>query len=182
MNGLCDAARSTLIVIDLQQRLMPAIHDGAGVVKHALILAGAAKALGIPVIGTAQNPEGLGPNVAEVNALCDRVIAKTGFDGCAQPEFLAALDNGRGDLIVAGCEAHVCTLQTVLGLLERGRKVRLVVDATGSRRPLNKDIALDRAKAAGAELVTTEMVLFEWMRDSRHPKFRELLRLIKSIA
>jgi len=140
----------------------------------------AAKLLTVPIVGTAQYPAGLGPNVADLHALCNTVIAKTDFDACGEPAFIAALDaTDRPDLIVTGCEAHVCVLQTVLGLLEANRKVRLVVDAIGSRQLLNKTIAIDRAKAAGAELVTTEMVLFEWMRSSAHPRFKEVLRLIK---
>ena len=180
MNTLCDVLQSTLVMIDLQERLMPAIHDNEAVAGNARRLAQAAKLLDVPVIGTAQYPAGLGPNVADLHALCDTVIAKNDFDACGEPAFMAAPDAaGRADLIVAGCEAHVCVLQTVLGLLRHKRRVRLVADAIGSRLPLNKAIAIGRAKAAGAELVTTEMVLFEWMRSSEHPRFREVLRLIK---
>jgi nicotinamidase-related amidase len=179
MTLLCDASRSVLVVIDLQQRLMPAIHEGEAVVKNALALARAAHTLGVPVVGTAQYPEGLGPNVPEVQALCDPVIAKLDFDACAEPALLAALPPERDQLIVVGCEAHVCVLQTVLGLVSRDRKVRVVADAIGSRAPHNKAIAIDRMRAAGAELLSTEMVLFEWLRDCRHAKFKELLNLIK---
>lgn len=179
MNGLCDASRSTLIIIDLQERLMPAIHDGEAVVRNALRLAQTAKLLDIPVIGTAQNPQGLGPNVAEVHAECSQVFAKMNFDACAEPAFLDALAGERNDLIVAGCEAHVCVLQSVLGLLGRGYHVRLVADAVGSRVPFNRQIAMERARAAGAELLTTEMVLFEWMRSAAHPRFKDMLRLVK---
>ena len=179
MSHLCDASRSTLIIIDLQERLMPAIHEGEAVVANALRLAQAARLLGIPVIGTAQNPEGLGPNVPAVHALCDQVIAKMDFDACAEPDFLQALETPRDDLIVAGCEAHVCTLQTVLGLLSRKCRVRLAADATGSRQPFSKTVALERARAAGAQLVTTEMVLFEWLRTCRHPRFKDVLKLVK---
>jgi nicotinamidase-related amidase len=179
LNSLCDASRSVLIVIDVQERLMPAIHEGASVVGNVLRLAQAAKLLEVPVIGTAQYPAGLGPNVASIHALCDKVIAKTDFDACAQPDFLAALDPTRDDLIMVGCEAHVCVLQTVLGLLARKRRVRLVTDAIGSRNPTNKAVAAERAKAAGAELLTNEMVLFEWLRNCEHPRFKEVLRLVK---
>lgn len=179
MSLLCVASRSTLIVIDVQHRLMPKIHEGEAVVKNALILARAAKALDIPIVGTVQYPEGLGPNEPELHALCDEMISKTDFDACAEPALLAALSESRSELIVVGCEAHVCVLQTVLGLRAHGRAVRLVVDATGSRAPHNKAIALGRMQAAGVELVTTEMVVFEWMRSCKHPRFKELLELIK---
>lgn len=179
MNLLCDAARSTLIVIDLQERLMPAIEDGAAVVRQAGILAQAARALGLPVIGTAQYPAGLGHNLPEIHALCDQVVEKTDFDACAAPAFFQALDPARDDLIVVGCEAHVCVLQTVLGLLGRQHRVRVAVDAIGSRQAFSKAIGIERMKTAGAELVTTEMVVFEWLGNSTHPQFKELMRLIK---
>lgn len=179
MNLLCDATRSTLIVIDLQERLMPAIADGAAVVRQAVILAQAARALGVPVIGTAQYPTGLGHNLPEIHALCDQVVEKINFDACAAPAFLESLDPARDDLIVIGCEAHVCVLQTVLGLLARQHRVRVVVDAIGSRQALNKAVGIERMRTAGAELVTTEMVVFEWLGNSAHPQFKELMRLIK---
>lgn len=159
---------------------MPAIHDGDTVVDNARKLAKAAKLLTVPIIGTAQYPAGLGPNIADLHALCDSVIAKNDFNACAEPAFLAALDaTNRCDLIMVGCEAHVCVLQTVLGLLQANRRVHLVVDAIGSRQPISKTIAMERVKAAGAELVTTEMVMFEWMRSSKHPLFKDMLQLIK---
>jgi nicotinamidase-related amidase len=176
---LCDANRSMLIVIDLQQRLMPAIDGADAVLANALLLQRAAGLLDVPVLGTAQNPAGLGPNLPDVEALCGRVIAKDSFDACAEPAFLSALDATRDELVVLGCEAHVCVLQTVLGLRARGHRVRLVADAIGSRRPTNRDAALQRAQAAGAEPVTTEMVLFEWLRDCRHPQFKACLSLIR---
>ncbi|RJF97314.1 isochorismatase family protein [Noviherbaspirillum saxi] len=179
MSSLCDPSRATLVIIDLQERLMPAIHDSASVVANALRLAQTARLLAVPVVGTAQSPSGLGPNVPEIGALCDSVIAKTDFDACAERAFMDLLREERGDLIIAGCEAHVCVLQTVLGLRARQRRVRLVADGIGSRVPFNKTIALERAKAAGAELVTTEMVLFEWMRNSTHPRFKDMLKLIR---
>lgn len=176
---LCDASRSALIVIDLQERLMPAIHDGAEVVKRAHILALAAQALDIPVIGTAQSPSKLGPNVAAIDALCNQIIAKDDFDSCAEQTFLKALPKQRDQLIVVGCEAHVCVLQTVLGLLARRHEVRLIADAIGSRLPANKAAAIDRAERAGAQILTSEMVVFEWLRHSGHERFRELIGLIK---
>ncbi|MES2068834.1 MAG: isochorismatase family protein [Pseudomonadota bacterium] len=179
MSYLCDASRSSLIVIDLQQKLMPVIADGELLLKRTILLAQAARLLDIQVVGTAQQPLRLGPTVPAIHALLDQTIDKSSFDACAQPEFLAALENGRDELIVLGCEAHVCVLQTVLGLLHRKRKVKLVVDAIGSRDTANKAAAIQRAQAAGAEIVSSEMVMFEWMGDSEHPQFRQVLKLIK---
>jgi nicotinamidase-related amidase len=179
MNTLCDMSRSVLIVIDLQERLMPVINEGAAVMKRARILAQAAKTLGVPVIGTAQNSSRLGHNAPEIGEFFDRVVEKDDFDACAAPGFLESLPPSRDQLIVTGCEAHVCVLQTALGLLARKREVRLIADAVGSRDPLNKDAALQRAQAAGAQILTSEMVIFEWLRDCHHPSFRQLLGLIK---
>jgi nicotinamidase-related amidase len=173
------AATSVLLLVDLQARLMPAISDHAVVVGNALRLAQAARLLGIPVLGTEQNPEGLGPNVAELKALCGATLSKQHFDVTREAAFASFLPPDRPDIVVAGCEAHVCVLQTVMGLRRRQAPVRLVRDAVGSRSPANRDAAIARAGAHGAELVTTEMVVFEWLETADHPKFREVLRLVK---
>jgi nicotinamidase-related amidase len=174
----CDVSLSTLLVIDLQQRLMPAIHDGGAVLRNARILAQAARLLQVPVIATVQNPAGLGPKVDDIAALCDTVVTKTAFDACAEPSLLQALDASH-DIIVTGCEAHVCVLQTVLGLQSAGWKVKVVADAIGSRTPSSKEAALTRLRAAGVDTLTAEMVVFEWLRDCRHPRFKECLTLVK---
>lgn len=179
MSYLCDASRSILIAVDLQEKLMPVIADGGQVVKRAAILAQAARLLGIPVLGTAQQPLRLGPTVAAIHPLLELTIEKADFDACASEAFLAALDGGRDELVVLGCEAHVCVLQTVLGLLHRKRKVRIVADACGSRDNANKALAMQRAQAAGATIVSSEMLMFEWLRHSEHPQFKQILKLIK---
>lgn len=178
-NTLCDASRSILIVIDFQERLMPVIDEGAKVLKRAHILVQAAKTLGIPVVGTAQNPSRLGSNAPEVGEFFDHLIEKNDFDACASPAFLESLPESRDQLLVAGCEAHVCVLQTVLGLRSRGHEVRMIADAVGSRHAADKDAALQRAGMAGAQILTSEMVVFEWLRNCHHPAFRQLLGLIK---
>lgn len=179
MTYLCDASRSTLVVIDLQEKLMPVIVDGQQILRRAALLAQAARLMEIPVIGTAQQPLRLGRTVAPIHAMLDQTIEKSSFDACAKAEFMTALDNGRDDLVVLGCEAHVCVLQTVLGLLHRQRRVKLVIDAIGSRQASDKNAVIDRARAAGAEIVSSEMLMFEWIRDSEHPRFRDMLKLIK---
>jgi nicotinamidase-related amidase len=174
----CDAARSTLLLIDLQQRLMPAIHDHAAVLHNAHVLAQAAQLLHVPAVATAQNPGRLGPNDAGIARLCSRVVDKMSFDACAEAGLIDALDPAH-DIIVAGCEAHVCVLQTVLGLLSRGYRVKVAEDAVGSRTPANKAAAIARMRSAGADVVTTEMVVFEWLRDCNHSRFKECLALVK---
>ncbi|MCJ2092901.1 isochorismatase family protein [Methylobacterium sp. J-072] len=174
---LIDPARTLLLVIDVQVRLMPAIADGAGVIANTGRLFAAAKMLDVPSLFTEQNAGGLGPTVPELAPEPGAAFAKMSFGAAEAPGFLDRI--GDRDLVVAGCEAHICVLQTVLGLLEAGRRVSVVADAVGSRRPENRDAGLARMAAHGAELVTTEMVVFEWLGTARHPRFREAVKLIK---
>ena len=178
MTMLCNPDDSVLLVVDTQTRLMPAIHEGQGVVRRCVQLATAARELGIHVIGTEENPDGLGPLVAEIAALCDTTLAKFHFSAPHEEGFLRRLPAGRNTLVVAGCEAHVCVLQTVIGLLEAGHAVKWVADAVGSRHPHDRLAATERARRAGADVVTTEMVVFEWLGTSQHPKFKRLSQLI----
>lgn len=173
------AGSSLLLLIDLQARLMPAISEHEAVTANALRLARVARLLGVPVLGTEQNPAGLGHNVGEIVALCEATFAKQHFDATREPGWAEFLPADRPDIVVAGCEAHVCVLQTVMGLRRLSHRVRLVRDAIGSRTPANRDAAAHRAQAYGAELVTTEMVVFEWLETAQHPKFREALQLVK---
>jgi len=170
---------ATLLLIDLQERLMPVIGDHEAVVARAVRLAEAATLLGVPVRATEQNPAGLGPTVPPLAGYPQAILAKTTFSAAADPGFAALLPAGSGEIVVVGCEAHVCVLQTVLDLLTSGRRVVWAADATGSRDPADRVAAIDRARQHGAEIVTSEMVLFEWLRDSRHPQFREVHKLLR---
>jgi nicotinamidase-related amidase len=182
-NDAIDARRSALVLVDYQARLMPAIHRGDEVVEQAVALADAARELGIRVIGTEQDPDKLGPNVEAVAGRCAFTVAKTRFDAC-EDGLVEALDDGGeppAQVVIAGCEAHVCLLQTALGLLRRGRRVWVVETACGSRRPSDRLIAMRRLLHAGAVPVSTEMVLFEWLHDCRAPAFRPVLQVIKRL-
>ena len=176
---LLSAVASSLLLIDLQERLIPAIHDGAAVVANAARLAEGARLLEVPVCATEQNPAGLGPTVPALAAFPQLALPKTSFGAVAEPGFATLLPPGTEEIVVAGCEAHVCVLQTVLGLLARRHRVLLVADAVGSRGASNTAAAIDRMQRHGAEVVTTEMVLFEWLRDSMHPAFRDVQKLIR---
>ncbi len=181
--GLIDARRSLLLVIDFQQRLMPAIFDGDAVLKNATILAQAAQMMGITALATEQYSKGLGRTAPDIAALCAECIEKTTFGACGTPAFLDAVarlaPSSAPTLLISGCEAHVCVLQTALQLKAMMFDVRVVVDAIGSRKPVSKDTALLRMRAAGIALVTTEMVIFEWLRDSTDARFRQVVKLIK---
>ncbi|GJE11055.1 MULTISPECIES: isochorismatase family protein [Methylobacterium] len=175
---LIDPTRTLLLVIDLQIRLMPAIAASADVLANTGRLTAAARLLDVPVLVTEQNAGGLGTTVPELAPEPGRAFPKMSFGAARAPGFLDRLPRGR-DLVVTGCEAHICVLQTVVGLLEAGCRVYVVGDAVGSRRAENREAALGRMAAHGAEIVTTEMVVFEWLGTARHPRFREVVKLIK---
>lgn len=198
---LLEAQESQLVLVDYQQKLMPAIHDAQAVLANAVRLARAAQLLQVPVVATEQNPSGLGPTVDPLQALVGKPVAKMAFSGAAavlprlRPQPRAAgnarslpkhlqkpatpQDLQRPSIVLAGCEAHVCLLQTALELLDEELEVWVVTDACGSRTERNRDAAFDRLAAAGAELVTAEMVVFEWLRTAEHPGFRDALMLVK---
>lgn len=159
---------------------MPAIAGGDEVVANAGKLLAAAEELGVPVLSTEQNPKGLGSTVPDLARPDSNhpVVAKMTFDSCRAPGVMDGLPAGH-HIVVAGAEAHVCVLQTALGLLERSRRVFVVADAVGSRRPENKKAALRRLERAGAEVVTTEMVIFEWLGTAEDPAFKSVIALVK---
>jgi nicotinamidase-related amidase len=179
---LIDAAQSVLVLVDYQQRLMPAIHRGAEVVAEAVRLAGVAHELGIPVIGTEQNPQGLGPNADAIRGRCDITLAKIHFDACANgllDLLRTGADKPAREVVIAGCEAHVCLMQTALGLLTAGYKVWVVAQACGSRTAENHQLAMQRLAQAGATIVSVEMVAFEWLRSCEDSRFKSVLKLLK---
>ncbi|MDO8450072.1 isochorismatase family protein [Rhodoferax sp.] len=199
---LLDAAESQLVLVDYQIRLMPAIFEDALVVANAVRLGQLARLMAVPVWGTEQNPSKLGENLAEVKALCNQTLSKMHFSGVEEglgewlrppakpvagnarslPKHLqkpAADVPERNTVVIAGCEAHVCLLQTALDLLEDEFDVWVVTDACSSRTERNRDAAFDRLAGAGAELVTTEMVAFEWLRTAEHAAFKAVQALIK---
>lgn len=173
-----DPKRSLLLIIDFQSRLMPAIADGASAVKNAGRLIEIADMVGVPRLFTEQYARGLGSTVSDLPADRDRVFHKQSFDACREAHFLDRIP-ADGHIVVAGCEAHVCVLQTVLGLIAASRRTYVVSDALGSRRPEDKAAAIQRMAHHGAEIVTSEMVTFEWLQTADHPQFRQAIALIK---
>ena len=198
---LLQADDCQLVLVDFQARLMPAIHEDVAVLANARRLAQLAHWLQVPVWATEQVPDKLGATDEALAALCERVVAKAAFSGAAAlqpllappapaqrgnarslPKHLqkpAPAEPERGTLLLAGCEAHVCLLQTALDLLDRDWDVWVVADACGSRTERNRDAAYDRLAAAGCELVSTEMVGFEWLGDAGHPRFKDWQALIR---
>ena len=169
---------SILILIDLQGRLMPAIDQGEAVLKQCIRAAQIAQLLEIPVIGTEQSPNSLGSNLDSIQSLCSKTIKKEHFNACADG-LIGAIPDTRQQCILMGCETHVCLMQTALKLIDEGYDVSVVVDGVGSRRALDKQIALDRLSTAGARLITVEMLGFERLTTAQNPVFKEVLALLK---
>ncbi len=205
---LLDAHDSQLVLVDYQSRIMPAIFEAPLVMDNALRLARMAQLMEVPLWATEQSPAKLGQNPAELGALVaqcgGRTLAKMSFGATAElsdwlrpPERKASGGGNarslpkhlqkavppsapeRASIVIAGCEAHVCLMQTALELLEQEFEVWVVTDACSSRTERNRDAAFDRLAGNGAELVTTEMVAFEWLRNAEHPLFRQVQALIK---
>lgn len=170
---------ATLLLIDLQERLVPAIENAEIMLKNARTLALAAGHLGMQVVVSEQYPKGLGPTLSGLIALGQKALPKLTFDAMATPDISNRLASA-GAVVVGGCEAHVCVLQTVVSLRATGRAVWVVADATGSRTAASHQAAMSRMQSHGAEIVTTEMVLFEAMRSAAHPAFRTLSAMIKT--
>lgn len=179
---LIERSHSLLLVVDIQARLMPAIHQAEMVELGAVILLDAAARLGIPRLISEQYPKGLGATVPMVAAAAPDItpLAKIAFSCAADAAIAAAVRAAnRRQIVLAGAEAHVCVLQSALGFKAAGYDVVIVADATSSRRPESKSVALRRAAQAGITIATVEMVLFEWLGEAGTEEFRAISRLIK---
>jgi nicotinamidase-related amidase len=178
-------ARAHLLVIDVQDKLLPAIHRGDEVAARCAVLAQAACLLDLPVTISQQYPRGLGGTLESVREAAGpqaRVFDKTSFSCAGDPAIRAHLDataSTRPQIVLCGIEAHVCVAQTALDLHAMGLAVAVVTDAIGSRDPSSRDVALLRLAQAGVVPVTSEMVMFEWIGDAGSPEFKRLLPLIK---
>jgi nicotinamidase-related amidase len=170
---------SCLLIVDVQERLMPAVHEGQRVIESSAWLLRIAARLGVPALLSEQYPRGLGHTVPELAALvpAEAIMDKVHFSCAAEPACLARIEGtGREQIILTGAEAHVCVLQTALGLRASGKRVFVVADGIGSREPGNVDLALERMRAAGVQAVSREMVAFEWLERAGTELFREISR------
>ena len=181
---LIHADDSCLLVIDMQERLVAAMQAPARTIGNARILIAAARELAVPVLLTEQYPKGLGatvPELAEAAEAANAVILPKMHFSCMEDEdFAAAFEAaGRRQAVIAGMEAHICVMQTAVSLMDQGYEVFVVTDATSSRTLESEKACLDRLQACGAGIVTTEMVVFEWLGRAGTPAFKALLPLIK---
>ncbi len=176
-----NSAETALLVVDVQEKLVPKIAGAAALVRNIAFLIDACKALGVPVSATEQYPKGLGPTVAELAArLPANLPDKLAFSSCAVPAIVDGFRRGgRPKVIVAGIETHVCIMQTVLDLRALNFRVFLPVDAVGSRYRIDHDTAIERLRDAGAILVTSEMAAFELTGVAGTAQFKEISRLVQ---
>jgi nicotinamidase-related amidase len=181
-----DRDRSLLLVVDIQQRLVAHVQGHEAVIARSEALLAAARRLRVPCLLTEHCAADIGPVVPRLRERFDggEIFAKTRFGATDHPEFESLLHaQGRTQLVVAGMEAHVCVLQTVLGLAARQYDVFVVGDAVGSRgaRQTDRQFALDRMRTAGCTITGTETVLFEWTRAGDDAAFRDILALVKAL-
>ncbi len=183
--SLLDRERSALILVDLQEKLVPAIFESERVIRNAALLIECAKILHLPILLTRQYPKGLGDTVP---AIRERIpgdsppIDKVEFGCFNNREFaerIQAWKPQRNTLVVAGIESHICVTQTAIGALKEGFKVHLPADATSSRTAFNWKAGLDRMKESGAQLSSTEMIIYELLGKSGTPEFKAMLAFLK---
>jgi nicotinamidase-related amidase len=181
--NIIDPARCVLVLVDYQPRLLPAMHAAPQMLAEVQALVDVARVLGLRIVGTEQNPAGLGPLVDNLRRHCETTLTKMQFNACAEG-LLALLHPPTGlalpDVVIAGCEAHICLMQTALGLLWAGHRVWVIAPACGSRSPADHELAMQRLRQAGAVIASVEMVVFEWLQSCRHEHFKTLLPLIKA--
>jgi nicotinamidase-related amidase len=173
------AADTALLVIDVQEKLVPRIHQARGMVRNIAFLIDAARLLDLPVLATEQYPRGLGATIPELAGRLPARPDKVSFSCCAIPAVTEALQRGRPKVVLAGIETHVCVLQTGLDLLAANHQVYVPVDGVSSRYPLDHDLGLRRLEKAGAILTTSETCVFEWVGGADHPQFKKISALVQ---
>lgn len=174
------AADTGLLVIDVQEKLLPFIPGHAALVRDVGFLIDAARLVGLTVQATEQYPKGLGPTTPDLARRLPHRPEKTAFSCCALPEVAETFHRmARPKVVLCGIEAHVCVMNTAFDLLALDFRVYIAADAVASRHPRDAEIALRRLEQAGAHLVTAEMCAFEWVGGSSHPRFKDISRLVQ---
>ncbi len=178
---ILDAATSRLLIVDVQDKLLPAEPDVPGLIAGCRFLIGAAEVLSVPVTITEQYPQGLGPTTAELAKLCPPPVVKQTFSCWPALNWPTAGDDlaGRFQIVLAGMEAHVCVLQTAFDLQAAGYRVFVAADAVRSRRETDRQLAFQRMTSAGITLVAAESIAFEWCQRSDRPEFKAISKLVK---
>lgn len=176
---LIHADTSCLLVVDLQEKLMPALHKGKRLIRNSRWLIEIAHHLSVPVLVSEQYPKGLGHTVKALQPLLeqDQVLEKIHFSCVAESECRNRLNAGQyNQVVIIGAESHVCVMQTAIQLKQQAREVFVVEDCVSSRNPTDKTLALARMRQCGIHIVSREMVAFEWLRRADSDKFRYINR------
>jgi hypothetical protein len=179
---LMSAENACLMIVDVQQRLLTAMDSPRAVLSGCSLMMKAAGVLDVPMVVTEQYPEGLGPTVEPLAELApeDAFFSKIHFSSAGNVAIRGKIDQLKPDqVVIGGIEAHVCVLQTAIGLTEAGYKCYVAADATSSRTGANHAAAMSRLREAGVEIVTSEMIVFEWLEKAGTSEFRDLSRLLK---
>ena len=168
-----------IVGIDFQEKLVGMLKDKTCAEKMTKLVK-SAKLLDIPLIFTEQYPKGLGPTIKELSELELKIIEKTSFSAFREEKFKNhLLNSGKKQIIIGGIETHICVHQTVAELLDNGFEVYVIKDACGSRNDVEFECGINRMKENGAKITCLEVVLFEFLRTSRHPNFKEIQSFIK---
>ena len=176
------AENTCLVVIDIQEKLLHVMQNPEQVIKNTAVLIQIAKTLDIPILWCQQVPKALGPTVGELSSFLEGVVPinKSSFSCGGDEQFIEQIDVLKPrTAILCGIEAHVCVFQTALDLIQKDLNVHVIADATSSRTQENKDIGINRMAKEGVVISSTEMLLFEVLRNAKHEQFRELAKLIK---
>ena len=179
-----ESDQCALVVVDIQEKLLPPIFNKEALIKNAQLLIRLAKILTLPLMVTTQYSKGLGPTVPEIADLLTDVVTydKLEFGCFGSTQFrskIKSLPGNRNTLLLCGMESHICVMQTALGALNEGYLVHVASDAVGSRAEWNWKVGLERMRAAGAVISSTEMMMYELLRCSGTPQFKELLPYLK---
>jgi nicotinamidase-related amidase len=171
---------TALLVIDVQEKLMPKIPGAQALTRNIAFLIDAARLVGVEVLATEQYPKGLGPTVPELAQRLSERPDKLTFSSCGVPDLVEGLRRrGRNRVLLAGIEAHVCVLNTALDLLAEEFWVYVAADSVGSRFAVDQEFALRRLEGAGVILTTAETAVFEWTGGADHPNFKALSALVR---
>lgn len=184
MRMQCD--HSQILVIDVQERLLPVVREPERVVAACTRLILAGKRLGVPITVSEQYPKGIGQTVEPLRAVIGNdtpILEKIHFS-CQREEVLrdrvqALRTAGRNQVIICGIEAHVCVMQTALDLIAAGLNIFVAADGISSRKDTARDLAIHRMRVAGGVIADSEMVIFEWLERAGTPEFKDLLPLFK---
>lgn len=173
---LINAERSSLLVVDVQDKLLHHVHGWQSLLQNVIWLVRVAGKIGVPVMASEQYPKGLGHTTGELlRELPEGTVAEKLHFSCGAAGCLHGLTGAdRQQVVICGMESHVCVLQTAIDLKESGKTVFVVGDSVGSRNPMDKAFALDRMRDHGIEVVSREMVAFEWLHQAGTPLFKEI--------